>query len=581
MKFMCMSTIPASVLEGISDGLGLFQALEERGKIGPNNIGFIEELLKATGRGNLASVLRQDGPRNPHLVQSPPPSSYAGKGHSLDYRTILNKIAENLTEQDVRQLVYLFPEINNEQSLEIFRRDRRELMIRMERHMLFSSENLEPLKWALNEIGRKDLSAFVDGANVFGQTFAGAQNDPQIGRYGNQSRYPESVVSRSVSQDINEGYIARSVPQHQDPPNGRMQGYKQPPVVDVVPRYQHSATRNLPHPRSQIGEETQHWEQHNPGYRPRGIVQGHPHFTTEPSNPTERRKGPKVVVPPTYREEMMRQARHMLSGHEQLREERNRFPLNPPDVPSSYDMNCKPHGVAVIFSVDEIMLSPGSFDGPTPPSRRGVAVDRASLETTFKYLGYSVEIYANLTSAELKQTMRRLAARDHSSSDSFVFCFLGCGTNNGVYCNDGEVLSVREISSTLRDSQTLRGKPKMFFFQMSRGSSLDRGTSLPHQSTVTDAGGLVIPSEADFLFAYSTCQGYCAHNDMRRGGSFYITALTDVLTAKANTHDLVTMLTEVSSKMAEIEVGYINRQPVMQIQEVVSRLTKTVWFHPQ
>ena len=176
MKFICIGTLPESVLEGIHDSLGLFQALEERGKIGQNNVELLEELLKGIGRGNLVSVLKQTGQNNPFLPQPPPPV-HPGRSHTLDYRTILNKIAESLTEQDVRQIIYLFPSLNNEQSHETLRRDPRQLVVHMERRTIISPGNLEQLKWALNEIGRKDLSVFIDGTDVFKHNFT-ARHDP-------------------------------------------------------------------------------------------------------------------------------------------------------------------------------------------------------------------------------------------------------------------------------------------------------------------------------------------------------------------------------------------------------------------
>ena len=391
------------------------------------------------------------------------------------------------------------------------------------------------------------------------------------------------VVARSVSQEPNQGYTALHHYGYQHPsPYGEQLGRNRRKDDMRFPE-ERPVEQNIPYPRAQISEETQRWEQHYPGYHQHGDVSGHPPLPRQQPNEAlrggERRKGPKVVNPPkaSYSEEYMRQIRQLTRNNEELREDRNRFPLNPPQLSPSYSMNCKPHGTAVIIAVDEIMVSPG-LAPPTPPSRKALSVDKASLEATFQYLGYSVMIYANLSSSEMKRVMRRFADVDHSRDDSFIFCYLGCGTESGIYCNDGEILSFQEISSPLKDSPTLFGKPKMFFFQMSQGATLDRGSVLPHQSTVADARRQIIPSEADFLFAYSSVRGYCAHNDIRRGGSFYITTLTDVLTARANTQDLTSMLTEVSNKMAEVEVAMVHGQAVMQIQEVVSRLTKQVWF---
>ena len=366
------------------------------------------------------------------------------------------------------------------------------------------------------------------------------------------------------------------------------------------------------HPRTVISEETQRWQQHYPGFPEDGRLEGQP--KAAPQAPrvvgSAPRKGPKVVTPASEAPPIDKvrcrtpedinaeppvtgssvgasstvltpnAMQELLQGKtdevEALRKDRNQFPYDPPVQPVRYEMNSNPHGLAVIIAIDEVMFTPGA-EAPQPPSSDVAGMDRTSLSHTLQYLGYSVEIYANLTAAEITRKMKTVANRDHMQFDSFICCIIGCGTEDGVYGSDGEVVPLQEVVAALKGNScpTLIGKPKMFFFQLSQGDTVDEGVQTLAKSLETDtpAGAETVPSEADFFFAYAAVTGYQAYSDNL--GSYFIRTLTDVITEKAQVLHLADMLTEVSQQMAQ-------KAPRggagLQLPQVVSRLRKQVWF---
>ena len=371
------------------------------------------------------------------------------------------------------------------------------------------------------------------------------------------------------------------------------------------------------YPRTVITEETHRWQQHYPG--PPNVIgdvsPGPPQAPRVVGVP--QRKGPNVVTPPSEASSIDREVHYRapidmnaeptvahVPSHspgvgtastvltpssmqgllqkktgevEVLRKERNQFPSSPPAPPTlRYEMNCNPHGVAVIIAIDEVMFTPG-VEAPQPPSSQVAAMDKTSLSLTLGYLGYRVEAYANLTAAEITHKMRTVASRDHTQFDSFICCIVGCGTEEGVYGCDGEIVPLQEIVAALKGNScpTLIGKPKMLFLQLNQGDAVDEGVQFLTRSLEADApeGTATVHSEADFFFAFAAVAGYQAYSDDL--GSYFIRTLTDVITEKAQLSHLVDILTEVSQRMAQ-------KAPkdgsALQLPRVVSQLRKQVWF---
>ena len=174
MRFLCESAIPTGRLEKTHDALTLFQALEEHGKLSANNLYFLNSLLEGIGKAHLMRLLTEE-------VQSLP-SSRAVPVHTepLDYRGILNHVATKLTERDIREMLYLFQDLNAPRMHETLGNDAREFVLHLERRQIIAPDNLNKLKWGLNEVGRVDLAQFIAECDIYPsfepRTFLGHQN---------------------------------------------------------------------------------------------------------------------------------------------------------------------------------------------------------------------------------------------------------------------------------------------------------------------------------------------------------------------------------------------------------------------
>ena len=174
VQSMSESAISTGRLEKTHDALTLFQALEEHGKLSANNLYFLNSLLEGIGKAHLMRLLTEE-------VQSLP-SSRAVPVYTepLDYRGILNHVATKLTERDIREMLYLFQDLNAPRMHETLGNDAREFVLHLERRQIIAPDNLNKLKWGLNEVGRVDLAQFIAECDIYPsfepRTFLGHQN---------------------------------------------------------------------------------------------------------------------------------------------------------------------------------------------------------------------------------------------------------------------------------------------------------------------------------------------------------------------------------------------------------------------
>ena len=70
MKFRCMDLIPRRKLETITDGCGLWVALEERNLMSPSDLVFLTELLSlcTDGRQDLLDIVKKYKNEIPHFA---------------------------------------------------------------------------------------------------------------------------------------------------------------------------------------------------------------------------------------------------------------------------------------------------------------------------------------------------------------------------------------------------------------------------------------------------------------------------------------------------------------------------------
>ena len=97
-----------------------------------------------------------------------------------------------------------------------------------------------------------------------------------------------------------------------------------------------------------------------------------------------------------------------------------------------------------------------------------------------------------------------------------------------------------------------------------------------------DINKVSVPTEADFLYAYSTVPGYYSWRNSANG-SWFVQSLTSVFERHAANMDLLHMLTKVNNNVAKFKSRTGDRisHSKMQISTIVSMLRKDLYFFPE
>lgn len=249
-----------------------------------------------------------------------------------------------------------------------------------------------------------------------------------------------------------------------------------------------------------------------------------------------------------------------------------------------YNMNHTRRGIAIIFNNKQ-------FDSRTGMGERsGTDVDCQNLYMIFTEMGFTVNIFHNESTKDMESIMVKVARENHSDADCFACAILSHGEEGYVYGKDGPI-QIDKLVAPLKGHKcrTLAGKPKLFFIQACRGTQLDSGVEVADAQGVTESDAMEkveirrIPTEADFLMAYSVVPGFYAWRNSTRG-SWFVQALVDVLRENWQRMDLLSMMTRVSKRVAydfesNASKEFMNRKK--QIPCITSMLTRDVYFTPK
>ena len=271
-----------------------------------------------------------------------------------------------------------------------------------------------------------------------------------------------------------------------------------------------------------------------------------------------------------------------------------------------YRMSSTPRGFAVIIH-NEV------FSG-TLKTRYGSKIDADNLCRLFKWLGYEVKLFANLTAKQMLSTLRQLARLDHRNVDSVVLCILTHGAaNDRLYGIDKELISIESVLKLFNgyNSPTLVGKPKIVLLQANRGDVFDYGMESlpthPQHKRDSDPSGTdhrhtfdalktatevlsrkkdlecdheedvhVLPAEANFVIVYATPPGYVSWRNSAFG-SWFIKAFVDVMYEHAAKCHFLEILTFLNHRLGR---KFESRGGVKQIAETTFRLMKLLYFNP-
>ncbi|XP_068084319.1 caspase-3 [Anabrus simplex] len=246
----------------------------------------------------------------------------------------------------------------------------------------------------------------------------------------------------------------------------------------------------------------------------------------------------------------------------------------------SYSMNHPKRGYAVIFShkrfLEHLHLN----------ERYAANIDAEKLRRTFERFGFTTEVYMDKKYREIMEILNNLSEQDHSDEDCLVVAISTSGKKGFLMAADmpykPEELWTPFIGNTCPH---LAGKPKLFFIEASRGEKFDRAIDVPSRK-MTDSGHSIhtehyrIPSYADLIIMNSSVEGFYSWSN-RLDGSWFITALRDVLSQSNGSEDLLTLLHQVSGKVAlEYESFSVdsNISRCKQVPSIRSTLTKKLYL---
>lgn len=244
---------------------------------------------------------------------------------------------------------------------------------------------------------------------------------------------------------------------------------------------------------------------------------------------------------------------------------------------SEYNMQHRRRGHAVIFNHD-------TFDSDHYAPREGSKMDVKNLCETFSSLLFDVSVHDNLEYSEIKHTIAKLAAQDHSDADCLAVIVLTHGENGLLAPRDSHILYNVDLlwkPFTADKCPTLAGKPKLFFIQACRGKQLDAGVKVRRdgRSQFDSSPSYKIPTHADFLVAYSSIEGFYSFRN-RDTGSWFIQSLCKELNASDNLLQILTRTTRRVTQF-ESESDMIQFHEMKQVPSITSMLTRDLYFHPK
>ncbi|XP_022089815.1 caspase-3-like [Acanthaster planci] len=249
-----------------------------------------------------------------------------------------------------------------------------------------------------------------------------------------------------------------------------------------------------------------------------------------------------------------------------------------------YDMSHCRRGRAVL-------INNANFEEDTDmPRRLSTQKDVDGLRTALQDMGFSVKVFEDQTCAQIKREVHALSKEDHSDADCLLIAIMSHGDDGEIYGTDGP-MPTREITTPFRGDacRSLIGKPKLFIFQACRGVMVDQGVAMDrHDVDEPDAligyeSARTIPTEADFLLAYSSPKGYASWRNAT-SGAWFIQSLVQAMEAYGHSWELTRLLTLVN-RMVALQYESLSENVFMtrkkQMPCFVSTLTKELFFRPK
>ncbi|XP_071834551.1 caspase-3-like isoform X2 [Apostichopus japonicus] len=202
--------------------------------------------------------------------------------------------------------------------------------------------------------------------------------------------------------------------------------------------------------------------------------------------------------------------------------------------------------------------------------RTGSIRDVDNLNVLLEGLGFEIKKFHDLTASDMKKALLEASKREYAGTNYFFCALCSHGDDGVIFGTDGDPtnygrdphqdnaswLQLRDIFDMFygENCKSLVGKPKMFVIQACRGKEL-QSAELEVDSdvavNVADVGVKpTIPSEADFVVAYSTSEGNAAIRH-RVDGSWYIQDFVRVFNSYGTQTEFQQLLTVVNRLVSD------------------------------
>jgi hypothetical protein len=261
--------------------------------------------------------------------------------------------------------------------------------------------------------------------------------------------------------------------------------------------------------------------------------------------------------------------------------------------PLKYNMNHAKRGIALIINIKK-------YDDPNPfklEEREWSIKDVENVKKTLEYLEFDVKQVENVSKSKINKHLKHIATEiDHNDFDCFLCVVMSHGNEDKIVTSDNKLMSFEEIMTPIKSCETLRKKPKIFFFQACRGENeiesrvdspsstnsskgaqmSDTGPSTYLQSNISKKIATKFENESDLLIYYSTLPNHLSWSLDKKEGTIFIKSFCDVF-AKAyknlpNNMSLSQMITKINESV------YYER---LQISVPEFRMSKEVYFLPK
>ncbi|XP_051732941.1 caspase 21, apoptosis-related cysteine peptidase [Ctenopharyngodon idella] len=213
--------------------------------------------------------------------------------------------------------------------------------------------------------------------------------------------------------------------------------------------------------------------------------------------------------------------------------------------------------------------------------RKGSSVDERLLSSTFKSLGFHVQVEKNLSAKQMICVLRKVSKENHTDNSCFVCVLMSHGEEGKILGSDECWIPVKTLTSLMTSDlcPSLRDKPKLFFLQACRGMEFDPGVEADGEEAPGEFFGISDVPEENFLCCYSTVEGYYSWRNPEKG-SVFISELCKML--KDCHLEIIQILTRVNHHVAyHFQSQTIDPDTHMKRQMpcLASRLTKDFYLH--